>query len=182
MLSMFVLDDDSIDFISFLLKKGAETNLGDLEGQTSLHYIAKFQAKKNMVNGVWDMASYYKQLDIQKKVTQILIQHGADLTIKDSQKRTPFTICLENDNAPLLEYLQDKVSFNKEPELLFAFQSKIFNEAYQKILTQIIKNDPPTKETLNTLDDNGYTPLLAYIQSYSNNFNQHYNQIMTRIN
>jgi hypothetical protein len=32
MLSMFVLDDDSIDFISFLLKKGAETNLGDLEG------------------------------------------------------------------------------------------------------------------------------------------------------
>ena len=58
-----------------------------------------------MINGVWDKASYYKELEIQKRVAQILIQNGADLTIKDSEKRTPFIICLENDNAPLLEYL-----------------------------------------------------------------------------
>ena len=50
------------------------------------------------------------------------------MTLKDNNKKTAFTIALENDNAPLLEFLQDKVSLNKEPELLFAFQSKIFNQ------------------------------------------------------
>lgn len=32
MLSMFVLDDDTVEFVSFLLKKGADPNIGDLEG------------------------------------------------------------------------------------------------------------------------------------------------------
>lgn len=42
MLSLFVLDDESVDFVSFLLKKGADPNITDLEGQASLHYIAKY--------------------------------------------------------------------------------------------------------------------------------------------
>lgn len=32
MLSLFVLDDDSEDFISFLLRKGADPNIADLDG------------------------------------------------------------------------------------------------------------------------------------------------------
>ena len=32
MLSLFVLDEDSHDFISFLLRKGADPNITDLEG------------------------------------------------------------------------------------------------------------------------------------------------------
>lgn len=83
----------------------------------------------------------------------MLIQNGADLTIKDSSKRTPFTICLDSDNAPLLEFLKEKVSINKEPDLFFAFKDKIFNIAYQKILERLILNDPPSKETINVLDD-----------------------------
>lgn len=59
-----------------------------------------------------------------------MIQNGADLTMKDNHKKTPFSVCLDNDNAGLLEFLQDKVSINNEPELLFAFKDKIFNVAY----------------------------------------------------
>ena len=71
------------------------------------------------------------------------------------------------DNAPLLEFLKDKVSLNKDPELLFAFKDKIFNVEYQHILESLIKNDPPTKETMNCLDANGLTPFLAYIKSFT---------------
>jgi len=84
--------------------------------------------------------------------------------MKDNQKKTPFTICLEKDNAPLLEILKDRVSINKEPELLFAFKDKIFNIEYQKILERLILNDPPLKETINTLDNEGFTPFLRFVK------------------
>ena len=81
-----------------------------------------------------------------------MIQHGADLSLKDKQEKTPFSLCLDRDNAPLLEFLKDKVSINKTPELFFAFKDKIFNVEYQQILESLLKNDPPTKETINCLD------------------------------
>ena len=40
-----------------------------------------------------------------KAVTEILIKADADLTIKDNQNRTPFSLCLDNDNATILELL-----------------------------------------------------------------------------
>lgn len=43
MLALYVLDDDSLEFIKYLLQKGADPNIADLEGQTSLHYVAKYQ-------------------------------------------------------------------------------------------------------------------------------------------
>jgi ankyrin repeat protein len=45
MLALCTLDEESHEFISFLLKKGADPNIADLEGLTSLHYIAKYQPK-----------------------------------------------------------------------------------------------------------------------------------------
>lgn len=42
MLSLLVLDDDTKDFVEYLLKKGADPNIADLEGMTTLHYIAKY--------------------------------------------------------------------------------------------------------------------------------------------
>ncbi len=86
------------------------------------------------------------------------------------------------DNAPLLEFLKDKVSLNKDPELLFAFKDKIFNVEYQHILESLIKNDPPTKETMNCLDLDGQTPFLAYIKSFTTNHDQLLVTIANKIN
>lgn len=101
-----------------------------------------------------------------------MIQHGADLSLKDKQNHTAFSVCLNMDNAPLLEFLKDKVSLNKEPELLFAFNNKIFNVEYQRILEQLIQNDPPTMETINCLDEHGLTPFLSYIKAFTTNSDQ----------
>jgi ankyrin repeat protein len=45
MLALYMLDEGSYSFISFLLKKGADPNIADLEGLTSLHYIAKYKPR-----------------------------------------------------------------------------------------------------------------------------------------
>jgi hypothetical protein len=59
--------------------------------------------------------------------------------------------------------LQDKVSLNKEPNLFFEFANTILNVSYQKILFQLISNDKPSVETMNTLDHEGYTPFLRFV-------------------
>jgi hypothetical protein len=111
-----------------------------------------------------------------------LIQNGADLSLKDKSESTPFSICLDKDNAPLLEFLKDKVSINKTPELLFAFKDKIFNVEYQTILQQLFKNDPPTKETMNCLDQSGMTPFLAFVRSFSHHHDNLLVTISNKIN
>lgn len=182
MLSLLVLDEESHDFIAYLLRKGADPNIADLEGQTSLHYIARYSPISVDHMGKTSKIIYKRQVEIQKKIAQLLIQNNAELSTKDKQNRTPFAICLEKDNAPLLEFLKDKVSLNREPELLFAFKDKIFNQDYQRILTQLIENDAPTKETFQTLDVVGLTPFLAYIESFVRNHDNLLVNITNKIN
>jgi ankyrin repeat protein len=182
MLSLLILDDESYDFIAYLLSKGADPNIADLEGQASLHYIAKYNLRGTDEQGKQSRIVYKRQVEIQKKIAQLLIQNKAELSLKDKNEQTAFSVCLEKDNAPLLEFLKDKVSINNEPQLFFAFKEKIFNVEYQQILESLIKNDPPTKETINTLDANGLTPFLAYIQSFTKNHDGLLTTLANRVN
>lgn len=49
MLSMLSLDEESVDFVKYLLKKGANPDIADLEGKTALHYLAAYQPQ-NQIN------------------------------------------------------------------------------------------------------------------------------------
>jgi hypothetical protein len=56
--------------------------------------------------------------------------------------------------------------------ILHSFKTKILNVRYQEILKKIIENDPPSKETMNILDELGLTPFLTFVEyfcSYVNN-------------
>jgi hypothetical protein len=48
---------------------------------------------------------YKKQVEFQKRIATLLIESNADLALKDNKEHTPFALCLNNDNAPLLELL-----------------------------------------------------------------------------
>ncbi len=104
------------------------------------------------------------------KLADILLDNGAKLTLVDSNKNTPFSICLENENIQLLEKLITGLSLNSNPQLLHSLKSKILNVKYQGILKQLLANDPPTKETMNVLDDLGLTPFLNYIEYFCSRF------------
>jgi ankyrin repeat protein len=64
MLSLLRLDDESVDFVSYLLKKGADPNLPDLEGQTSIHYIAKYNPISVDNQGKQSRIIYKRQVEI----------------------------------------------------------------------------------------------------------------------
>jgi ankyrin repeat protein len=42
-LSLLVIDKDTHNFIEFQIKKGANVNITDFEGNSPLHYIAKYK-------------------------------------------------------------------------------------------------------------------------------------------
>jgi ankyrin repeat protein len=103
-------------------------------------------------------------------LADILLDNGASLTLIDSNKNTPFSICLEQDNIKLLEKLIKGLSLNTNPHLLHSLKSKILNVKYQAILKQLIANDPPTKATMNVLEDLGLTPFLNYIEYFCSRY------------
>lgn len=86
------------------------------------------------------------------------------------------------NNAPILKFLQNKVSLNKEPDLFFAFASKIFDIEFQKIFFSLMKNDVPTKETMNCLDKEGFTPFLKYIDSFTQQYPTLLQTVQNKIN
>lgn len=63
MLALMLLDDETEEFVKYLLKKGADPNIADLEGQTSLHYIAKYVPRQTDYDNKPNKAFYLKQVE-----------------------------------------------------------------------------------------------------------------------
>jgi hypothetical protein len=62
------------------------------------------------------------------------------------------------------------VSLNKEPGLLHAFTSRILDVRYQSILKQLLDNDEPSAATMNTLNNKGLSPFLAYLDQFCSTY------------
>lgn len=89
---------------------------------------------------------------------------------------------MRNDNIKLIEKLINGLSLNSNPKILHTFKEKILNVQYQGILKKLLKNDPPTKETMNALDDIGLTPFLAFIEYFCSRFTSLRGELMALIN
>jgi hypothetical protein len=70
------------------------------------------------------------------------------------------------DNIELLEMLIDEISINNEPDILHSLTEKILNVKYQDILGKLLNNIKPTGKAMNSLNDLGLTPFLAYIEHF----------------
>ena len=64
--------DEVTDFVKFLLSKGADPNLADLEGQTPLHILATYKSRvrgqnRRNNNGVMVDDEYHRQVAAEKR-------------------------------------------------------------------------------------------------------------------
>ena len=65
----------NIDHLKTLLKEGANVNVPNSAGNTALHWAVKLD---------------------EKKIIQLLMNHGADLTIKNHANQTPCDVASED--------------------------------------------------------------------------------------
>lgn len=78
------------EFIQFLLSKGADPNIKNVQGNTVLHNLSVYDlqcAKK-------DKGERQAEKVTLANTIKLLIDSGADLTIENSEKQTPFTLAL----------------------------------------------------------------------------------------
>lgn len=71
---------------------------------------------------------------------------------------------------------------NSNPQLLHSLKSKILNVKYQAVLKKLLVNDPPSKETMNVLDDLGLTPFLNYIEYFCSRFTSLREELFVLVN
>ena len=166
-------DHTVFDFIKFLLEKGADATVTDTNGDTLLHRLASYNKHWRGYQTYYgpDAKLYHQRIALEKKtlvkVTEYLIEKGAPLNALNSKKETAFAIALGKENDCILETLSASVKLSEAPSLFFAFKTKIFDDRYKSLLLKLIRRESQTsKNFINTLDSEGFTPFLAYVQSF----------------
>lgn len=93
----------SIEIIEFLLAKGLDVNALDFDGNTPLHHAC----------------NNWEHPDIQTEIIKLLLEHGADVSMKNKKEITPLGILdrIKTDIAPeliplLKSYAKKKESHN----------------------------------------------------------------------
>ena len=89
---------------------------------------------------------------------------------------------MDKENIKLLEKLISGLSLNSNPKILHSFKDKILNVQYQEILMTLLKNDPPTVETMNSLDDLGLSPFLNFVEYFCSRFVSLRSELMILVN
>lgn len=136
-------DPSVVDFIKFLVEKGADPTVVDTEGDTCLHRLASYN-KNRRVYGHDDndrAAKMRREKETLIKVTKFLIEKGAPLNALNSDKKTAFSIALESNNVSILDILSDSIKLSESPSLFFVFKQKIFDDRYKTLLIKLIKRE-----------------------------------------
>lgn len=88
-MALLDLTEQTVEFVKYLLDKGANPNLLDIEGQNALHYLAQTSTDVHQHN-LWRFnqeeqekireESRKLKIKIQLELADILLAKGADLT------------------------------------------------------------------------------------------------------
>jgi hypothetical protein len=97
----------------------------------------------------------------------LLIDQGIRIDELDDEKRTAFELALEQNAVNILPLLTANVSLSRTPQLLHRFHKKIFDDRYRAILKGLIEAEAGIgAETMNALNEKGFSPFLAYVEAF----------------
>jgi len=74
---------------------------------------------------------------------------------------------LQCDNIKILKKFTESVKLIEDPLILHKFSNKLFDERFRDILLELINQEQNlSHETINSLDNDGFSPFLSYVKSY----------------
>lgn len=138
-MNMIDLSEPScVNFAKYLLEKGADPNIADVDGNTALHRLAAYKVR------VQD--ERFKKAETQERksllsMIDLLITSRAKLDILNVDGKNAFTIALDTDNIDVLHKFAESVRISEDPQLLHKFKTKIFDDRYKSILLGLINKE-----------------------------------------
>lgn len=86
--------------LDFLLSKGADVNIQSGLGNTALMYVSGYLPDTSPMNEKWE------ELPEHLQIAKILVEAGADISIKNKSGDTAIDLARKNKNTAVLEYLE----------------------------------------------------------------------------
>ena len=121
LLAMVILDigePNCVDFARFLLNKGADINLADVDQATPLHVLAATKYKRQHTHNIDEKQQQREMKEFNKRLLEmidLLLSRGGDLTAKTENGMTPFEVALDCDNINVLQKFSSSVKLNQSP-------------------------------------------------------------------
>ena len=112
-MNMIDLSEPScVNFAKYLLDKGADPNIADVDGNTPLHRLAAYKVRVQVEK--------FKRAEIEERkslisMIDLLISRGAKLDILNSENKSAFSIALDTDNIDVLHKFAEKVKLSQDP-------------------------------------------------------------------
>lgn len=94
----------------------------------------------------------------------MLLAAGANVNIKSKEGKSPFSLSFEGGITELIKLFGGNIDLNQDPTLFFAFSgASVFKTNLHELLISCLKSKHIEDETINFVNDNGYTPFLYYV-------------------
>jgi ankyrin repeat protein len=113
MMNMIDLSEPScVNFAKYLLEKGADPNVADVDGNTPLHRLAAYKVRVQ--------EERYKRAETEERksllsMIDLLITNGAKLDILNVDSKNAFSIALDTDNIDVLHKFAESVRISQDP-------------------------------------------------------------------
>jgi len=94
---------------------------------------------------------------VEYHLVEMLLAHGAELTMKAKDDKSPFTLAFEGGLLPLRKRFGSQIDLNADPSLFFAFSgASVLRKSTHEILYESMKNVPAGSiqdESINHVND-----------------------------
>jgi len=119
--------------------------------------------------------------ELRKSEIALLLKYGANINVLDKDGNTLFDNCLQSGNYELMELFTDIASFSAQPALLFSFAKLIYNPTLKQTFNFLLKNSVMNSQLLSVTDNEGFTPFLRYLKTFTDIAQDAYTKIYTYI-